>query len=339
MGRWFATGPFFGRTIMAEGTVARADQLLAQGQTRQAIDLVTAAAARGDADALFREAVWKLAGQPIARDLTGARRSLRSAAAIGHQEAALMEAALAANGSGATADWTSAIQLLSRTAHPAAVEQINLLAAMTLHADGTPAEALATRTIATQPNIRHVSRLFSPAECLHVAQAAADLLRPAVVVDPRTGANVANSVRTSDGAVIGPTRESPVIRALNQRIAAVTGTDVAQGEALAVLRYRPGQEFRPHLDSIEGVRNQRIKTVLIYLNDGFTGGATYFAAGDVRITPRTGDAVIFDNVRQDGTIDPLSRHAGEPVRSGIKWLATRWIRARPFDVWTGPEAA
>jgi prolyl 4-hydroxylase len=329
--------PFFLRTIMAESIVARADQLLAQGQIGQAVHLITTAAAGGDADALFREAVWKLGGQPIARDLAGARRSLRSAAAIGHQEAALMEAALAANGSGATADWTSALRLLSGNAHPAAVEQINLLAAMALRDDGTPAEPPAARTVATQPNIRHVSRLFSPAECLHVAQAAADLLHPAVVVDPRTGANVANPVRTSDGAVIGPTRESPVIRALNQRIAAITGTDVAQGEALAVLRYRPGQEFRPHLDAIEGVRNQRIRTVLIYLNDDFTGGGTYFAANDLRITPRTGDAVIFDNVRQDGTIDPLARHAGEPVRSGVKWLATRWIRARPFDVWTGPE--
>lgn len=326
---------------MIDDPVVQADMLLASGRTREAVALIEQAAMSGNADAMFRRAVWKLTGSPIPRDLPGARALLHRATLVGHGDAALIEIALTANGSGGAVDWAGARTLLEKAAetNPVATAQLQLLETMELTNDGAPIDPPRAKTIGHNPGVRHITQLFTQDECLHVAQCAADMLQPATVVDPRTGNNVANPVRTSDGAVIGPTRETLVVQALNRRLAAVTGTDWRQGEALSVLRYRPGQQFWPHVDALPATGNQRIRTVLVYLNDGFSGGSTFFLNNALRVMPRTGDAVIFDNVRPDGAVDPATQHAGEPVTSGVKWLATRWIRARPFSVWTGPENA
>jgi prolyl 4-hydroxylase len=326
---------------MIDAPVAQADRLLAKGRTREAVALIEQAAAQGSADALFHKAVWKLVGAPLLRDLPGARALLRQAVVLGNSGAALVEVALTANGSGGPANWAAARTLLETAActDRIAATQLTLLENMALTADGEPIDPPCTKMIGQGPDVRHIARLFSQEECLHVAQSAADLLQPAMVVDPKTGRNVANPVRTSDGAVIGPTRETLVVQALNRRLAAVTGTDWSQGEALSVLRYRPGQQFRPHVDALPGTHNQRIRTVLIYLNEGFSGGSTIFLRNKLKVTPRVGDAIIFDNVRADGSIDASTQHAGEPVTKGVKWLATRWIRARSFSVWTGPDNA
>ena len=326
---------------MIHDPVAQADRLLAAGRVRDAVMLIEQAGHSGNVDAVFRHATWKLAGTPVPRDLPGARALLRQATSLGNPDAALVEIALTANGSGAPADWAGARALLDAAAgtDQVAADQLTLLDAMALTKDGAPIDPPRAQRIGENPDVRHIARLFTQEECLHIAQCAADMLQPATVADPRTGRNVANPVRTSDGAVIGPTRETLVVQALNRRLAAVTGTDWRQGEALSVLRYQPGQQFRPHVDALPVTSNQRLRTVLVYLNEGFAGGATYFVNNALRVTPRTGDAIIFDNVRADGSIDPATQHAGEPVTAGVKWLATRWIRARPFSVWTGPENA
>ena len=320
---------------------ARADALLATGQTQAAVALLRNAAGRGDPAAVFHEAIWTLIGAAIPRDLVRARHLLAAATAAGHADAALVEIALTANGAGAAPDWQQAFMLLRRAADSdaAAQEQLSLLQDMSLRADGYPADAIAPHAIGDDPAVWHAPQLFTPGECRHVALAAIDLLEPAVVVDPRSGRSIANPVRTSHAAVLGPTRETLVVQALNRRIAAISRTDWRQGEALTVLHYAPGQQFRPHVDAIAGARNQRVRTVLVYLNDGFEGGGTRFTASGLRIKPRIGDAIIFDNVRPDGTIDPRAQHAGEPVVKGVKWLATRWIRAQAFDPWKGPEEA
>lgn len=316
-----------------------ADQLLAAGHAAQAVAIVANAADRGDVDALFRLAGWHLTGGPVPRDLRRAREILRRAVAIGHVDAALLEIALTANGSGGAASWHAARTLLTVAARtdPVAAQHAALLDAMTLTTDGQPASAPASASLATQPEISHFPALLTQDECAHLANAASDLLAPAVVIDPRTGRNVPHPIRSSDGAVIGPMRESLIVRAINLRLAAITATDIAQGEALTILRYRPGQQFRPHFDAIGNARNQRTKTVLIYLNEGFAGGETHFPKLGVTIRPKAGDAVSFTNTLADDSTDPRSLHAGLPVVQGVKWLATRWIRKRPFDAWTGPE--
>ena len=320
--------------------LATADRLLAQRRNADAITVVATAARAGNRDAIFRMAFWHIVGDVLQRDLIAARSALRDAASLGHEEAQIMEVALTANGSGAPADWSLARKQLavaaSRSAQAAAV--LAILAEMDLDDSGGPTNLPAAEPLTADAAIMRIPRFLTPTECSHVANAATDLLGPSLVVDSRTGRTIPNPIRTSHEAVISPLREDLVIRAINQRIAAASETPVTAGEALTILYYRPGQQFRMHSDALAGTRNQRVKTVLVYLNDDFTGGETVFPDRDVTVRPVAGDALIFTNTLPDGRPDPRARHAGQPVTKGVKWLATRWIRTFPFDVWTGPEA-
>lgn len=44
----------------------------------------------------------------------------------------------------------------------------------------------------------------------------------------------------------------------------------------------------------------------------------------VRVHPAAGRACIFFSMRADGSEDPASLHAAEPLRLGEKWIATKW---------------
>ncbi|ATY32450.1 2OG-Fe(II) oxygenase [Sphingomonas psychrotolerans] len=323
---------------MASNPIEQAHLLASRGQTRPAVVLLEAAGAAGDAQALMQLAVWQLAGTHVARDLDAARVTLRRAVAIGHVDGALMEVALTASGNGnaRAPDWQGAIALLDKAAagDPVATAQRALIGAMALTSDGAPLRVPQGQVISASPRVVHYPALLSERECAHVASVGAGLLEPAQVIDPQTGRLVPHPIRTSDGGAIGPTREDLVIRALNLRIAAISGTRVEQGEPLTVLRYSPGQEYRRHLDTIAGARNQRIRTVLVYLNQGFGGGETQFPMLGLDVRPRGGDAIVFDTILPDGSPDTRTLHAGAPVTAGAKWLATRWIRAEAIDPWT-----
>ena len=67
-------------------------------------------------------------------------------------------------------------------------------------------------------------------------------------------------------------------------------------------------------------------TALIYLNDEYQGGETFFAETGLKVKGRKGDALVFVSALANGDLDPLSEHAGLPVASGTKYLASRWIR-------------
>lgn len=313
------------------------ERLLQQNRAAEAIELTGSAAEAGDAQALFTLARWRLIGAPLPRDLEEARMLLRRAVEIGHVDAALMEVALTANGSGGPTNWQAARRLLETAAlsDPIAAEQLALLNRFDISADGSPTALPPHEIMCEAPRVLRFRQFLTPAECGAIAQSVSDILAPAMVADPKSGKLIAHPVRTSSGAVVGPTRENLVLRAINLRIAAASGTNVEQGEPLSVLRYTPGQEYRPHHDALPHASNQRIATAIIYLNDGYEGGETRFLNNGVEITPRAGDMILFRNVTPEGAIDPDSRHAGLAVRRGTKWIATRWIRERAFDPWTG----
>jgi prolyl 4-hydroxylase len=218
--------------------------------------------------------------------------------------------------------------LLERIAgsDPLAARQLELVRT------GTIAEP-AAETLSADPDIRVYRGLLSRQECDYLIERAQPELRPSFVVDPSTGGHMPHPTRTSFGMSFDPTSEDPVIRMLNARFADITKTTLESGEPLQVLRYVPGQEFRPHFDAIPGAANQRAWTILTYLNEGYDGGETVFDRLGITFRGAPGDALLFRNADEAGVPDPRLRHAGRPVTSGIKWLATRWVRAARHDPW------
>ncbi|MEA3012674.1 MAG: prolyl 4-hydroxylase [Sphingomonadales bacterium] len=308
----------------------QADALVAAGRVGEAYRLLTGAAAAADPEALVGLANWRLSGQLVRRDLPASRDLFRRAAEAGHKEAARVHTAFVANGTGAPADWQEALRLLRLYDFPGAAAQRALIDRMHLSPSGDPLERPAEKPLSDRPRVGRFAALFSPAECNFLAAEAELWLARSVVIDPQTGRQHRNPVRTSDGMSFALFLEGPAVHALNRRIAAATGTNVAQGETLQVLRYRPGQEYRPHFDAVPGEANQRILTLLVYLNEGYDGGETVFLKTGLSFKGRKGDALLFRNTLADGRADELTQHAGRPVAAGEKLIASRWIRARPF---------
>ena len=311
----------------------QAEMLAASGHRLDAVRLLENGARRGDREALFTLAAWRLTGEQLPRDLTLAR-DLFARAARGPRAAAAVHIAFMANGTGAAADWPRAMELLAAfAAHdPAARAQHHLIAAMSLAGDGAPMTVPTPERLSGKPDVLLFRNLFSMRECHYLCWLAEPMLEPAVVIDPVSGRHIRDPVRTSDVAAFPLAIENPAIRALNQRISAASGTDVACGEPLQILSYRPGQQYHAHVDAIAGTDNQRVITVLVYLNSDYAGGETRFLPNGPSVKGATGDAILFRNVDLHGRADPASRHAGLPVTKGRKLVASRWIRERPLDL-------
>ena len=309
----------------------QAEALAAAGQAREAYRLLTSPEAEADPEALYSLANWRLVGQIVRRDLPAARDLFRRAAEAGQRDAARVHAAFVGNGTGRPSDWASALQLLRSNAYPGAADELELIEKMRLSPSGDPLDLPAEKRLSERPFVSAFPALLTPAECDFLVAEASPWLQPSLVIDPRTGAQLRNPIRTSDSMSFAYFQEVPAVHVLNRRIAAATGTDVRQGEALQVLRYRPGQEYRPHMDAVAGEPNQRILTALVYLNEDYEGGETAFLRTGLSFKGRKGDALVFRNALPDGRADEMAQHAGLPVTAGEKLIASRWIRARTFS--------
>ncbi|MGE0182814.1 MAG: 2OG-Fe(II) oxygenase [Parvularculaceae bacterium] len=189
--------------------------------------------------------------------------------------------------------------------------------------------------ILERPRVASYAAAVSVDLCDHLIGAALPRLQRQEIVD-EAGVAHAHPHRTSTGAVLGFSHfDLPAVCA-GRIMARLAEAPYENGESLMVLRYRPGEEYRPHHDFLGPnepdlkTRGQRFRTALLYLNDGYEGGETHFLSPDVKVAGKTGDVVVFDNVDEKGAPDVSARHAGRPVKRGEKWLATLWLRDRPY---------
>jgi prolyl 4-hydroxylase len=142
--------------------------------------------------------------------------------------------------------------------------------------------------------------------------------------------------------------EDPVNRNVESKINALIGIDARHGETIQGQRYAVGQQFKPHHDfffttepywpEMERQGGQRTWTAMIFLNDVEAGGQTYFPRANVRVTPRAGNLLAWNNLDEYGEPNGYSLHTGCPVESGVKYVITKWYRERPWG-WYGQTGA
>jgi len=133
----------------------------------------------------------------------------------------------------------------------------------------------------------------------------------------------------------------PLVARVDEAIAALLGLPLEASEPLQGQRYAPGQEFKPHTDTFEpggadyyihtAETGQRTWTAMIYLNQPEAGGATRFKAIGKTIQPETGKLLAWNNLTPDGRPNPATLHQGMKVRSGTKYVLTKWFRAGAPD--------
>ena len=314
---------------------ARASALAQAGRGAEAVQLLEDAAAAGDPEPTFILATLKVAGQMVPRDLDAAKALFGRAAGSGHPDAAHVHAAFVTHGAGGVPDWKQGVALLEQLAasDDIAARQLRVIQAMPLTGEGDPQGLPQPERLSDSPDVVVFRRLFTEDECAFLVESAAPLIQPALVTDRSTGVATRMPDRTAGTAGFSLMAENPAVHALNRRLAAASGTTAQQGEPLQVLRYDPGQEYRPHFDILPPGGNQRCLTFLVYLNEGYDGGETAFLKTDLKFKGGTGDGILFRNAFANGDPDPAAYHAGLPVLSGTKMLASRWIREKPVNLY------
>ena len=109
-------------------------------------------------------------------------------------------------------------------------------------------------------------------------------------------------------------------------------------EGWQFIKYDVGGEYIPHHDFDVDLNNRhnkirlaisgglRLKSIIIYLNDDFEGGHTFFKHLDISIKPKTGMMLFFKYDSKYRHQNFRTLHAGLPVESGTKYIISAFIR-------------
>ncbi|CAE7507126.1 P4HA1 [Symbiodinium natans] len=136
--------------------------------------------------------------------------------------------------------------------------------------------------------------------------------------------------------------ELAAVLSATNRCAQVIGVDEARVEPLQLIRYEPGQYYRPHMDTHEEPQRmssyageQRSHTLLVFMTDipeADGGGHLHFPKLGLRILPRAGDAVLWQNLDASGEPDPQMLHEGVAPNTCEKIAMNVWVAEKPFTL-------
>eukprot|EP00095_Tigriopus_kingsejongensis_P008628 snap_masked-scaffold503_size153465-processed-gene-0.12 protein:Tk08628 transcript:snap_masked-scaffold503_size153465-processed-gene-0.12-mRNA-1 annotation:"hypothetical protein LOTGIDRAFT_196347" len=152
---------------------------------------------------------------------------------------------------------------------------------------------------------------------------------------PRSFSSSTGRVQANGGRT-GKVGFSPEVDPRLERVAqAITSLSTEHVEPLQTVSYGVGGHYEPHLDYfrvrsesvLSQVANDRMATLLFYLNEVQGGGSTVFPTLGIAVPPRKGSALFWFNLFQNGTGDPFTLHSGCPVLLGTKDIANFWFRS------------
>jgi len=176
--------------------------------------------------------------------------------------------------------------------------------------------------------------IITPEEATYILEKSKDNFKDSVVV---SGYNI--DIRKSKTAWLN--KHDPVIKTIINKVCKLTNSPYENAEHLQVVKYDTNGYYNEHFDSVTGYDKNsqdflskgghRMITMLIYLNDEFTEGATRFPILRKRIKPPKYSGILFYTLDKNlKKCHPKALHAGLPIKSGNKYIANVWIRKNPY---------
>jgi prolyl 4-hydroxylase len=176
--------------------------------------------------------------------------------------------------------------------------------------------------------------IISPEEGEYILEKAIPQFSDSVILSGSS-----DSIRKSKTAWLY--KDDPVVHQIYERLAHKFHFDIDNAEALQVVKYEPKGFYVQHHDSccddnqscidFSRTSGQRILTILIYLNDDFTGGTTEFPIlGKHFKAPKYGALVFHPLAKDSNQCHRKALHKGVEVESGTKYICNIWVREHKF---------
>ena len=201
-------------------------------------------------------------------------------------------------------------------------------------------------TICNDPYIYTIDNFLTEKECKFIIKVSRDNLKLAGVskMDYEKNLETGKYKGRTNSSYWMPHDAYPETLKIAKKIAKKIGCNYKHFESFQVIHYNENEEYKYHYDAYDmnetekykkftRERGNRLRTVLVYLNDVEEGGGTGFDSlneyeGEIIVEPKMGKMVVFNNVNDNGSLNRKSRHAGLPVIKGEKWAFNLWLRER-----------
>ena len=192
--------------------------------------------------------------------------------------------------------------------------------------------------LSENPKIIYLHNFLTAKEAEHFIELGKKLKQPSTIDTKDSPTTLVKDIRSSQSAHIGKRRDN-IVSYVEDKAVSYMNTDINKLEPLQVVVYEKGQKYNPHYDFFSPdtpdviQRGNRTKTILVYLNDlpEDAGGSTFFPKLNLRIQPKSLDAIYFENMNNNNELDYNTLHAGEPLLTNVtKYAINIWAREKDF---------
>jgi prolyl 4-hydroxylase len=201
---------------------------------------------------------------------------------------------------------------------------------------GATEALLMNQTFNNKPLVSYFHNIFTNEECDTIINSSGDF-HPSLNYNSDLKMAEVAKIRTSstyyDSGYKFQLYQRKIYFTLKDKFDFIKGFNISHFEPLSILKYTVGQQYREHKDFFNNINskiteNDRFATAILYLNDDFDGGETFFKHLKITVKPKKGSLLFFD-YKYNHELNMLTRHQGLPVYRGTKYIATQWIRYNP----------
>lgn len=206
-----------------------------------------------------------------------------------------------------------------------------------------PSPTPTTHILSSSPLLLSVTSFLSPHEISHLLHLGHPLFTRSLIKN-----GTVSPSRTSESCFL-PGKDTIVSRIKTRAEQFMGGMAYDSLEAVQLVRYAPGQKVNLHYDwsrenkvDRQGREWNRVASFFVYLVDACEGGETWFPnvtvaegiveegvrnmGGGISVSPKAGSGLFWVNLKEDGTGDRRTLHAGLPVGEGMKVGMNIWVK-------------